>query len=273
MRRVPKLVIEILDSFSDICKRQGKIFIKDEEGAAILAKELVAVLDLNIIQNENLRKRFIKGLLYWVYIKKHKSISLKKVASYVVDYLYQFDAEHEDLIVQQFVKEFESYVKMRWGFCPNVDISDKKVIQAAHTINKVASEFNMSIEQCIIAQHECWDRIKSPLSFNGLADENKARNRVLIWKQSVKEEAKVIKDDYSVEEVEVLKRKWDEVKRIGIEKVLNAMNGKTGFLIMMMMKWKEDKEKGMNIELLNEKYDVDEIVKRWVESGRPVLVQ
>jgi len=272
MRRIPRLVNEILDVYYDICKMQGRICVKDEIGAAIVAREIVAVAD-SILEKDELRYRFIKGLLYWVFIKKKKGFVLKKVASYVVDYLYQFDIENQDLVVDQFVREFEAYVKSRWGFCPNVDVTDKKVISAAFTTDKVAREFGMTMYQCIMAQHECWERIKSPLSFGGLSDENKARNRVLIWKDCASVEAKVIKEDYSLEEVEVLKRKWEELRKIGIEKVLAAMNGKTGYLITMMKQWKQDKENGMSDEMLNKKYAVEEIVKRWVENGRPVLVQ
>lgn len=247
MKRIPVGVLEILEIAKSVYTDQNRLWMDDVESATKLWVEITGEA-VRIAESEEIRRRFIRGIITWVVFQKN--ISFKRVFNKVFDYLAIFELDvYKDRYVKDFVIAYEEYAAKRWGDKVNVGVSIN-VITAAKVARKLLKEFKLTMMHYIKIQHECWDKITWSLSMSALSDENRCRRRYQIFQDMSKQKGVLQRTDYTEG---VVRRKWNEILQFGVEKFLEKTQSK-GYLVYIAKMFVEDKKRGVSQQVLESRY-------------------
>ena len=246
MRRICKGASEILKISSEVFQEHGKMWIDDLISASKLYVEIRDEVP-QVFKDDALRMRFIRGIIEWGIFEK--KISFKRLYNKVFDYLSFFEiTDYKEQYVKEFVIAFREYCQKRWG---KYDIiADRDLYQIAKIAKKLTKEFKINLYDYIKHNHECWEKIQQPLSITALSDENKCRKRLIIYNDIKIKKGIIKKEDYKFGEV---KRKWNQILTIGVEKFLEK-NKTQGYFSCVAKMYIEDKKSGLDELTLKKKY-------------------
>lgn len=258
MKRIPVSIIEILEIAKSVYDDQNRLWVDDVESAAKLWVEITGEAK-KIVESDEVRKRFIRGIITWVVFQKQ--FPFKRVFNKVFEYLSIFELdEYKDRYVKEFVIAYEEYAAKRWGEKVTVGVGIN-VITAAKITKKLLKELKLTMMQYMSIQHECWDKIVQPLSMTTLSDENKCRKRNQIFRDKVKQKGLLQRKDF----VEgIVRRKWSEILHFGVEKFLEKTQS-TGYLVYVAKMFMEDKKRGVSQQILDSRYSPEKVENTWKE--------
>lgn len=233
------------------------------------AEKLLSVMrEMGVSITEETLLNYLK----WHLLEKGKSFLT--AYKYVMDFLYYNPAEAEhmqdDPVLDEFIDSYTKYVRAKYKIEPKLNRYDLLTKEAALTTKSLADEFGLSVYDCLKFQHECWEKIKLPLSLKSLADRNKAERRLRVYLE--KREGEVVRKKQVNSETSYVEKRWREVLSMGPRKFVSLCQG--GFLKEMAerfinalerAKTKEEKQR-----LLVE-FSPENIGKLWLQRGKPVL--
>lgn len=233
------------------------------------AERLVSVMrEMDV----NVTEEVLSSYLKWHLLEKGKSFLT--AYKYVMDFLYYNSLEREhtedDPVLNEFVDSYIKYVKTRYKIEPKLNKFDLLTKEAALTTKSLADEFGISMYDCLKFQHECWEKIKLPLSLKSLADRNRAERRLRVYLE--KREGEVIKKRETRSETSYVEKRWREVLSMGPKKFVSLCQG--GFLKEVAERFVSALEKAKSKEerqrLLAE-FSPENVGRLWLQKGKPVL--
>ena len=236
------------------------------------ACKLVKCLEVEVLgwkeKSEREKLEWLEGFLGWLWGQgKELGVAWKYVTSYVYDRCVSED-------VQNAVEAYKKYVKERFGKNVEVDLSDKKVLKAARVLSKIASEFGVSVYDVVRMQHECWEKIDRPLSFERMADEGVVRRRLQVKMDIDKKAGFVSKQRKEKEssEVKQLEKKvrecWNMIVSVGVMFFAGKKGWLGGIAKEVHDKLLSAKTHAERVRILREN-SADRIVERWYQEGCP----
>lgn len=239
-------------------------FFRDLKSLKRFYDSLKGLIDLS--DKEEVQKK-VYAFFEWCIIKKKRSL--------MYAYRYVSDFFSDDEVVNEVIDAYERYVKERWGIVLAVDRTDWFVRRVCYAVKKVADEFGISVYDCVKFQHECWERINSPIRFENMTEE-KVRKRLKVYfdvhSGEVIKVNRVEREEYGFqdERFKELEKAWKDVQAIGFSSFLKVVKG--GFLyeivkeILEQLKEIQDKEKVLKLHTLEKVYE------RWKSKGYPALI-
>lgn len=259
MRRICKGTSEVLKIGSEVFQEHGKMWVDDLISASKLYVEIRDEVP-QVFKDNELRMRFIRGIIEWGMFEKR--ISFKRLYNKVFDYLSFFEISAcKEQYVKDFIVAFKEYCQKRWN---RYDIiPDKDFSQIAKIAKKLTKEFKINFYDYIKYNHECWEKIQQPLSVKALIDEDKCRKRLIIYNDIKIKKGIIKKEDYKVEEV---KRKWNQILTLGVEKFLEK-NKTQGYLSHVAKMYIEDKKSGVDELALKKKYSPEMVQENYEKLG------
>lgn len=221
----------------------------------------------------NVTEEILMCYLKWHLLEKGKSFLT--AYKYVVDFLYSDPINTEpiesDPVVEEFVQCYTEYVKRKYRVEPKLNKRDYLTKEAALVTKSLADEFSISVYDCLKFQHECWEKIKLPLSLRTLADKYRAEKRLRVYLE--KREGEVVgKSDNTISETSYVEKRWREVLNMGPRKFVSLCQG--GFLKEVAERFVDAFERAKSKEekqrLLTE-FSPENVGKLWLQRGKPIL--
>ncbi|MEM1660836.1 MAG: hypothetical protein QXR17_06840 [Candidatus Bathyarchaeia archaeon] len=249
-------------------------FFRDLRSLKRLYDSLKGLIDLS--DREGVERK-VYAFFEWCIVKRRRSLM------YAYRYVSEFFS-NDDEVVGEVVDAYERYVKERWGIVLVIDRADWFVRRACYAVKKVADEFGISVYDCIRFQHECWERISSPIRFESMTEE-RIRKRLKVYfdvrsgevikverVERERREEKGRREEYSVQDERFweLEKAWRDVRSIGFSSFLKIVKG--GFLydvvkeILEQLREVQDREKVLKL------YTLERVYERWKSEGYPVLI-
>jgi len=256
---LPWEVEEVRQIVHGVFKKRNRIPVDDVVVFAKLWLEVERLLG-DKMQDERLRKRFIAGLVEWSIFKKGGS--LKRIANKVIDFAAVFEWDPwKESYVSEFEGEYKRYIRERWGIDVEELLDMDALYKAAYVAKRICTAEKITMFEYVKRQHECWEKITSPLSLEGLGDELKCWMRNKVYKDRKKRSGKLDKKEY---QKGMIRRKWEQILRIGVENYVNSLKGHTDDFVDVVAKlFVNEKSDGVSEEVLIKKYSPEEVEKKW----------